>query len=155
MAELPTRMAIGNDEAAVSLRPVIGQLLAERGTEVDFFGPADANEKVDYPDIAEQVALKVADGTYPKAVLLCGTGIGMAIAANKVPGIRAANVSDAFSAERAAASNDAQILTLGARTVGPELAKYLVNTWLDADFNQAHSGPKVDKINALDAKYDK
>jgi ribose 5-phosphate isomerase B len=148
-------MAIGNDEAAISLRPVIGQLLKDRGIEVDFFGPESADDKVDYPDVAEKVATKVADGTYPKAVLLCGTGIGMAIAANKVPGIRAANVSDAFSAERAAGSNNAQILTMGARTVGPELAKYLVNAWLDTDFNKSHSGPKVAKIDALDAKYNK
>ncbi|MDR1851564.1 MAG: RpiB/LacA/LacB family sugar-phosphate isomerase [Propionibacteriaceae bacterium] len=146
------KLALGNDEAAVGLRDVITEYLKDRGLEVDLYGPSSPDDKVDYPDVAVEVAKKVADGTYERAILLCGTGIGMAIAANKVPGVRAALVSDAYSAERAMASNDAHIITMGARTVGPELAKVLVRTWLDTDFAGGRSLPKVKKLEALDEK---
>ncbi|QAY64542.1 RpiB/LacA/LacB family sugar-phosphate isomerase [Xylanimonas allomyrinae] len=144
------RIAVGNDEAAVALRTVVVEELTRRGWLVDTFGPTDRGDSVDYPDVAELVARKVADGTYERAVLLCGTGIGMAIAANKVPGVRAAQVCDPYSAQRARMSNDAQVMTMGERTTGPELARTLLNIWLDSEFAGGGSAQKVAKLDALD-----
>jgi ribose 5-phosphate isomerase B len=146
------KIALGNDEAAVDLRNVLLKDLVAAGWQVDLFGAADAKDAVDYPDVAVQVAEKVADGTYERAVLLCGTGIGMAIAANKVRGVRAAQVSDAYSAQRARMSNDAQIITIGARTVGPEVARTLLQVWLESEYTGGRSVSKVAKLKALDLK---
>jgi ribose 5-phosphate isomerase B len=107
---------------------------------------------VDYPDVALTVARAVARGDHGRAILVCGTGIGMAIAANKVPGVRAAQAHDPYSAERARKSNDAQVLTLGARVVGPELAASLVRTWLQAEFAGGGSQRKVAKITAAEGR---
>ncbi|HZC25835.1 MAG TPA: ribose 5-phosphate isomerase B [Actinopolymorphaceae bacterium] len=149
MAE-PRRIAIGNDEAAVTLRTLLAEHLRARGFVVDLFGPDSTERKVDYPDVAVEVANHVAVGTYDRALLICGTGIGMAIAANKVPGVRAAQAADTYSAERARKSNDAQVLTMGARTVGPEVARSIVDAWLAAEFEGGRSAPKVDKLAELD-----
>jgi ribose 5-phosphate isomerase B len=146
------RIAVGNDEAAVGLRTLIVDHLTGLGWEVDTFGPASSEDKVDYPDVAVAVAQRVADGTYGRAILICGTGIGMSIAANKVPGVRAAQAADTYSAERARRSNDAQVLALGARTVGPELARSIVDAWLAAEFEGGRSAPKVAKLVALDQR---
>ncbi|MEQ4208273.1 RpiB/LacA/LacB family sugar-phosphate isomerase [Actinopolymorpha sp. B9G3] len=146
----PTRIALGNDEAAVALRALLAEHLRARGYDVDLYGPATAGEEVDYPDIAYEVASRVAAGAYGRALLLCGTGIGMAIAANKVPGVRAAQAADTYSAERARKSNDAQVLTIGARTVGPELARAIVDAWLASEFEGGRSVPKVVKLDELD-----
>lgn len=144
------RIALGNDEAAVGLRELIAQHLRDQGWEVDLFGPGSTEDSVDYPDVAVDVARRVADGTYGRAVLICGTGIGMSIAANKVPGVRAAQAADTYTAERARKSNDAQVLALGARTVGPELARSIVDAWLGSEFQGGGSAPKVAKLVALD-----
>jgi ribose 5-phosphate isomerase B len=146
------RIALGNDEAAVTLRELLADHLRARGYEVDLFGPESADTKVDYPDVAYEVATRVAAGTYDRALLLCGTGIGMAIAANKVPGVRAAQAADTYSAERARKSNNAQVLTIGARTVGPELARSIVDAWLASEFEGGRSAPKVRKLEQLDEK---
>ena len=103
-------------------------------------------EPVLYPDIGHSVASAVAEGKHDRAVLLCGTGIGMAITANKVRGVRAAQAHDTYSAERAMKSNDARIITLGGRVVGPELAKSIVSAWLGSEFEAGRSGPKVERI---------
>lgn len=145
-------IAIGNDEAAAGLREILADHLRARGFTVHLFGSASDNDSVDYPDVAEQVARKVADATYDRALLLCGTGIGMAIAANKVPGVRAAQAADTYSAQRARKSNAAQILTIGSRTVGPELARSIVDAWLVSEFEGGRSAPKVAKIEALDSR---
>lgn len=139
------KLAIGCDEAAFDLKELIKQHLTGKGLDVTDFGTSEA-EPVHYPNIAFAVAEKVAQGEFDRAVLLCGTGIGMAIAANKVHGIRAAQCHDTYSAERASKSNDAQIITIGARVVGPELAKAIVDTWLGASFDGGHSVPKVNRI---------
>ncbi|WP_420991950.1 ribose 5-phosphate isomerase B [Cupriavidus sp. 30B13] len=139
------KLAIGCDEAAFDLKELLKQHLATRGFDVTDFGTHDASP-VHYPNIAFAVAEKVAQGDFERAVLLCGTGIGMAIAANKVCGIRAAQCHDTYSAERASRSNDAQIITMGARVVGPELAKAIVDTWLAASFLGGRSAPKVARI---------
>lgn len=145
-------IAVGNDEAAVGLRELIVDHLRSLGHDVVPYGPACSDEAVDYPDVAVQVADEVAAGTYDRAVLLCGTGIGMAIAANKVPGVRAAQAADTYSAQRARRSNDAQVLTMGARTVGPELARSIVDAWLDSEFDGGRSAPKVAKLVELDQR---
>jgi len=149
------KIAIGCDEAAYSLKEEIrGYLLAQTDVpvEVEDFG-VHSTDPVDYPDIAVRVAEAVAARRFERGILLCGTGIGMAITANKVRGIRAAVCHDTYSAERAQKSNDAQILAMGARVVGPELAKKVVATWLQSSFAGGGSARKVDKIMQVEAKY--
>ncbi|BDG01302.1 RpiB/LacA/LacB family sugar-phosphate isomerase [Anaeromyxobacter oryzae] len=145
------RIAIGCDEAAYDLKELIKQELVELHHDVQDFGTYD-RRPVMYPDVAFAVAEQVAAGMFERAILLCGTGIGMAICANKVPGVRAAQAHDAYSAERAARSNDAQVLTLGARVVGPELARTIVRAWLAASFDPARSGRKVELIRAYERR---
>ena len=104
-----------------------------------------------YADLASGVAKDVLAGKFDRAILCCGTGIGVAISANKVPGIRAAQTHDTYSAERAAKSNNAQIITMGARVIGPELAKAIADTFLASDFDPTGaSAANVDAINKLD-----
>lgn len=143
-------VAIGSDEAGFRLKGVLIEVLGEEGVEVADFG-CHSEDPVDYPDVAFEVAQAVARGEHDRGILICGTGIGMSIAANKVPGVRAAQAHDAYSAERARKSNDAQILALGARVIGPELAKSIVRTWLHSEFGGGGSTRKVDKIKAADA----
>jgi ribose 5-phosphate isomerase B len=143
-------VAIGSDEAGFRLKGILVDLLQqEEGLEVVDFG-CDSEDPVDYPDVAFELAHAVARGEHERGILICGTGIGMAIAANKVPGVRAAQAHDAYSAERARKSNDAQVLTLGARVIGPELAKTIVRTWLRSEFAGGGSARKVAKIIAAD-----
>jgi ribose 5-phosphate isomerase B len=144
------KLAIGCDEAACDLKQILKKHLIQAGHDVTDFGTHDA-QPVLYPDVAFAVAEQVASGVFERAVLLCGTGIGMAISANKVKGIRAAQCHDTYSAERASRSNDAQIITMGARVIGPELAKSIVNSWLHSSFDGGGSQPKVDLINAYDS----
>ena len=144
------RVAIGADEAAFDLKEILRAHLAARGVEVADYGAFD-NSPVLYPDIAVKVAEAIAEGKHDRGILMCGTGIGMAITANKVPGIRAATCHDTYSAERARKSNDAQILTMGARVIGPELAKTIVDAWLKSEFEGGGSTRKVERI----AEYEK
>lgn len=143
-------IAIGCDEAAFDLKEILKRLLQYGGYAVEDFGTFDA-KPVLYPDIAFAAAQSIADGRNDRAVLLCGTGIGMAISANKVPGIRAAQCHDTYSAERARKSNDAQVITMGARVIGPELAKTILQAWLASEFEPERSGPKVARITAFEA----
>lgn len=143
------KIAIGCDEAAYELKEVIKQHLLAQGIDLTDFGTHDTKPVV-YPDIAFAVAERVAAGQYARAILLCGTGIGMAISANKVAGIRAAQCHDTYSAERASKSNDAQIITIGARVVGPELAKAIVDVWLASTFSGGKSAEKLDRISAYE-----
>ena len=109
-----------------------------------------------YANMAERVAQAVLSGEADRGILCCGTGIGVAMSANKVPGIRAAQTHDTFSAERAAKSNNAHIITFGARVIGPELAKTIVNAWLASDYDpQGASAGNVAAVNELDRKYRK
>jgi len=148
------KLAIGCDEAAYNLKTAIIAHLKEKHKEIEIkdFG-ADAGAVTLYPDIACQVADAVAKGTCERGILVCGTGIGMAICANKVPGIRAAVCHDPFSAERARKSNNAQIMCMGERVIGTELAKYLVDIWLRCDFAGGSSAPKVMRIAELEEEY--
>ena len=142
-------IAIGCDEAGFELKQILKQELVDRGLDVEDFGTHDTRPVL-YPDIAFAAAQSVVDGRNDRAVLLCGTGIGMAISANKVPGIRAAQCHDTYSAERARKSNDAQVITMGARVIGPELAKTILHAWLDSEFEPARSGPKVARIREFE-----
>jgi ribose 5-phosphate isomerase B len=140
-------IAIGSDEAGFELKRSLTQLLRDENIQVKDYGCYSA-DPVDYPDVAYELSRAVARGEHDRGILICGTGIGMAMTANKVPGVRAAQVHDAYSAERSRKSNNAQIMTMGARVIGPELAKSLVRTWLASDFEGGNSARKVDKIMA-------
>jgi ribose 5-phosphate isomerase B len=146
-------IAVGADHHGYALKEAIKRHLAGRGHEVVDFG-CDGPEAVDYPDVAVPVARAVASDAVDQAILICGTGLGMAIAANKVPGVRAASVSDPYSAERARKSNNAQVLCLGAKVVGEEVAKLLVDHWLQSEFGGGESARKLSKIIALDSERD-
>ena len=145
------KIAIGSDEAGYELKELVRKYLVELNHEVEDFGTFD-DRPVLYPDIAFAVAEQVAAGRFQRAILMCGTGIGMSICANKVPGVRAAQAHDTYSAERARKSNDAQVLAIGARVVGPELAKSIVKAWLESEFEPARSGPKVERIKAYEER---
>lgn len=148
------KLAIGCDEAAYALKVEIMKHLDNKGIAYEDFG-ANAGEVVLYPDVAKKVAEAVAKGEFERGILVCGTGIGMAITANKVPGIRAAVCHDPFSTERSRKSNDAQIMCMGERVIGVELAKYLVDIWLACDFSGGGSTPKVDRIKEIEKSYQK
>jgi ribose 5-phosphate isomerase B len=149
------KIAIGCDEAGFALKEIIVAPLKTRDIEAHDYGvPSDvAVPDTDYPDIARALAEDIASGSEERGILICGTGIGMAISANKVPGVRAAQAHDTYSAERARKSNDAQVITLGARVIGPELAKSIVDAWLASDFAGGNSTRKVEKMNQIDADY--
>ncbi len=145
------KIALGCDEAGLPLMDVLRQHLQDKGLPVQDFG-VHTTDPVDYPDIAVSASEAVANGDCDRAILVCGTGIGMSITANKVPGVRAL-CHDTYSAERARKSNDAQVITMGARVIGPELAKTIIDVWLEADFAGGRSAPKVAKMNAVDERY--
>ncbi|MFA6507331.1 MAG: ribose 5-phosphate isomerase B [Treponemataceae bacterium] len=146
------KIVIGCDEAAFSLKEILKKVLVEDGHEVLDFGVHD-ELPVLYPDIAVKVAEAVSKGEAERGVLICGTGIGMAITANKVPGIRAALCHDTYSAERAVKSNDAQIITMGARVIGSELAKAILRTFMASEFKDGPSTPKIERITAYEREF--
>jgi ribose 5-phosphate isomerase B len=143
---------IGSDSFGYDLKTALCEHLRSLGhTPVDL-GCTGVNDDTDYPDVAEALARKIAAGESPRGILVCGTGIGMAIAANKVPGVRAACCHDPYSAERARKSNDAQIITLGSQIVGPSLARTLIDHWLASEFQGGRSARKVEKLKSMDTK---
>lgn len=146
------KIVIGADHNGLGLKNALITYIREKEAEVTDAG-VYTTDPVDYPDIAWSVAKAVSEGKYDRGILICGTGIGMAIVANKVPGIRAAQCTDPYSAERAIKSNDAQIITFGALVTGEAVAKKLVDIWLDCEFDpECPSGRKVEKIKELDEK---
>jgi ribose 5-phosphate isomerase B len=144
---------IGSDHIGYSLKENLKEYLVELGHEVVDLGCGDSGTPVDYPDVAAVLAERIAAGETDRGILICGTGIGMAITANKVPGVRAACCHDPYSAERARKSNDAQVITMGSQIVAPTLARLLIDHWLASEFTGGRSAPKVDKINKLDERY--
>lgn len=148
------KVIIGSDHVGKPLKDVIVKHLHDRGDDPVDLG-VHSDSPVDYPDVGQQLAERIASGEFDRGILVCGTGIGMAIVANKVPGVRAAACHDPYSAERARKSNNAQVMTLGSLVVGSEVAKSLVDIWMAAEFAGGRSAPKVEKINALDEKYRK
>jgi ribose 5-phosphate isomerase B len=147
------RILIGSDHLGFPLKADLKEYLTGLGHEVVDVGCENASRAVDYPDFAQVLAERIAAGETDRGVLICGTGIGMAIAANKVPGVRAACCHDPYSAERARKSNNAQVITFGAQVIAPTLARVLLDHWLASEFGGGRSLPKVAKIDQIDAKY--
>lgn len=144
---------IGCDNAAVELKNLIKSHLEGKGYKVEAIGPKTSDDTTYYPLVAEELSKKIQESNFEKrGILLCGTGIGMAMTANKCKGIRAAVCHDNFSAERSVLSNNANVLCMGARVIGPELAKKIVDEWVTLEFVEGSSTPKVDTIKAIEAK---
>lgn len=144
------KIAIGSDHAGFALKQELAGALRDDGYDITDLG-THCPDSVDYPDIAVNVASAVSKGEFDKAILICGTGIGITIAANKIKGIRAAATSDVYSAKMARMHNDANIIGMGARVVGLGLAQEIAKAFLDTDFEAGSRHEKrVNKINALD-----
>lgn len=143
------RIAVDCDDAGVELKRIIVEHLRKAGAEVEDLDLMAA-KKVDYPDIGFSLARRVARGEYDRGVLICGTGLGMAMIANKVPGVYAGVCHDVYSAERLCKSNDAQIITFGARVIGPELTKTILTAWLQSEFEPERSARKVARMRELE-----
>lgn len=143
------KIAISSDHGGNHLRHEIIELLAELGVEYDDLGPS-TDDSVDYPDFATPVANGVVSGKYDRGILICGTGIGMSIAANKVKGIRCALVHDVFSAKATREHNDSNMLAMGERVIGPGLAREIVKTWLNTSFEGGRHERRVTKLMELD-----
>ncbi|MBS4804515.1 MAG: ribose 5-phosphate isomerase B [Clostridium sp.] len=148
------KIAVGSDHGGVELKEEIKKFLNDEGYEFKDFG-TNSTESCDYPDYALPVAEAVAAKEYDLGILICGTGIGIGIAANKVPGIRAALCSDTFSAHATREHNNANILTLGQRVVGPGLAIDIVKTFLNTEFEGERHQKRIDKIAEIEKKYNK
>ena len=147
------KLVIGSDHGAVELKEEIKDLLKVEFSDVEVedmgtFG----KESVDYPDIAEKVCTPVAKGEADRGIVLCGTGIGISIAANKVKGIRAALCHETYTAKMSRQHNNANVLAMGGRTTGPEIAKEIVRTWMTTEFEGGRHERRVNKIMALEEK---
>lgn len=148
-------LAIASDHAGFGLKCEIIKHLEEIGVPFEDFGTCNGTTSVDYPDYGLKVAEAVASGTHDRGIIICGTGIGISIAANKVPGIRAALCTDTYMARMSREHNDANILALGARVLGVGLAVEIVDTWLNAPFLGGRHKQRVDKFCAIEKKYSK
>lgn len=147
------KIAVAGDSAGEGLAKILADHL-KGNHEVSEISRTDAGADAFYATLSDRVANEVLAGTYDRAILVCGTGIGVCISANKVPGIRAALTHDTYSAERAALSNNAQIITMGARVIGSELAKAIADAFLAQSFDEnGRSASNVKAINDVDAKY--
>ncbi|MBS9719628.1 RpiB/LacA/LacB family sugar-phosphate isomerase [Tianweitania sp. BSSL-BM11] len=149
------KIAIAGDSAGAPLAKALAEHLSARSDlEVSEVSTPPAGSSEYYANLSERVTSGILDGTYDRAILCCGTGIGVCLSANKVPGIRAAQTHDAYSAEKAASSNNAQVITMGARVIGTELAKTVAEAYLASSFDpNGRSADNVKAIDALDAKY--
>jgi len=143
------KIAVGCDHAAVELKTALLEVLKEEGWEYTDFG-VGINEKCDYPDMAKTVCEHVASGEYDRGMLLCGTGIGMSMSANKIHGIRAALVTDVFGAKYTRLHNDANVICMGARTTGQGLAGELLRVFLQTGFEGGRHEARVEKMMALE-----
>lgn len=147
------KLYMGCDNAGVALKNTLKEMLIDMGYEIEDVGVNSASDTTFYPLVAEKLAKKIIESEYQyDGILICGTGIGMAICANKFKGLRAAVCHDNFSAERAKLSNDSNVLCMGARVIGPELAKKITKEWLSLEFIDGNSTPKVNAIKQLDDK---
>ena len=143
------KVAIDSDDAGIELKKIVLAHIKNLHIEVedlDFIG----SRKADYPDVGYNLAKRVASQEFDRGILICGTGLGMAMIANKVEGVFAGVCHDVYSAERLSKSNDAQVLTMGARVIGPELAKTIVSAWMDSQFQGGGSAPKVARMRELE-----
>jgi ribose 5-phosphate isomerase B len=145
------KVAIGSDHAGVELRKEIIAMIQELGMEVEDVG-CECTTSVDYPDYAIPVAEKVANGEADRGILICGTGIGMSIAANKVKGIRCALVHDLFSAKATRQHNDSNVLAMGERIIGPGIALEIAKVWLTTEYEGGRHGRRVGKISQYEGQ---
>lgn len=142
-------MVIASDHGGLELKDAIYKCLESRGLSVRDFG-TDNGDSVDYPDFGEKVARAVSSGEAERGILICGTGIGMSIVANKFPGVRAALVNDPFTARMAKEHNNANVLVMGGRVITPEIACHLVEIWLDSEFEGDRHQRRLDKISRIE-----
>lgn len=142
------KLIIGSDHAAVGLKEIIKTHLQKTGIEVADVGTFD-DASVDYPDIGRQVASQVSEGIYERGILLCGTGLGMSMVANRFAGVRAALCNDLFSAAMSRRHNDANILVMGGRVIGDVLALEIVDTWLRTEFEGGRHQRRLDLFNTM------
>lgn len=149
------KLAIAGDSAGEHLAEILASYCHDhKNLTVDLISKPDDQKIELYANLSDRVCSDVIRGVYDRAILICGTGIGVCIAANKIPGIRAALVHDTYSAAKASTSNDAQIITMGARVIGAELAKIIIDAWLNTKFDkQGSSAKNVHAINQVDQKY--
>ncbi|MEY8353297.1 ribose 5-phosphate isomerase B [Lachnospiraceae bacterium 54-53] len=147
------RVGFGNDHVAVELKNVLMEHLRGKGYECIDFGPSDPKDKVNYPEQGRLVAEALMRGEIDKGVLICGTGIGISLAANKVPGIRAAVCSEPYSARLTVEHNNANIIAVGARVVGTELARMIVDEFFGAVFEGGRHAKRVELISDIEVKY--
>ncbi|RFU62332.1 ribose 5-phosphate isomerase B [Peribacillus glennii] len=145
------KVAIASDHGGINIREEIKSLMNELGIEFEDFG-CECDTSVDYPDYALPVAEKVANGEFDRGILVCGTGIGMSIAANKVKGIRCALVHDVFSAKVTRQHNDSNILAMGERVIGPGLAREIAKAWLTSEFEAGRHANRIGKISDYEEK---
>ncbi|MFW6286809.1 MAG: ribose 5-phosphate isomerase B [Candidatus Sumerlaeota bacterium] len=145
------RIAFANDHAALEIRPFVLEYLREAGHDILDFG-VTTSDSVDYPDLAEIAVLAVSRGEADLAILGCGTGIGISIAANKIPGIRCALCTDVYSARQARQHNDANAIALRGRNIDPELNVQIVKAFLEAEFSGGRHQRRIDKISKLDQR---
>jgi ribose 5-phosphate isomerase B len=144
------KVAIDCDDAATDLKTVVVKHLKDKGIDITDLDYSGSKEAAHYPEIGYNLAKQVQQGTYDRGILICGTGLGMAMVANKVEGVFAGTCHDVFSAERLKKSNDAQVITMGSRVIGPELAKMIVDAFLNSEFQGGRSQPKVDQMRRLE-----
>jgi len=146
------KICIDCDDAAVNLKKVLFDHLKSKNIDITDLDYSASAEAAMYPEIGYNLAKKIQDGTYDRGISICGTGLGMAMIANKVEGVYAGVCHDVFSAERLCKSNDAQVITMGERVIGPELAKTIIDAWLVSDFQGGGSTPKVNQMRELEKK---
>lgn len=142
---------IASDHGGLELKEAIKSSLGDRNVEVRDLGTMNS-DSVDYPDFAESLAVALIRGEAEKGILICGTGIGMSIAANKFPGIRAALITDEFTARMSKEHNNANVIVMGGRVLTPTQASAMVNAWLDAEFQGGRHQKRLDKISAIEKK---
>jgi ribose 5-phosphate isomerase B len=143
------RVAVDSDDAGIEMKRIVVEHLRSLGAEVEDLNVL-GSRRTDYPDIGYNLARRIAQKDFERGVLICGTGLGMCMIANKVDGIYAGVCHDVYSAERLRKSNDAQIITMGARVIGSELAKSILSAWLHAEFEAGRSGSKVARMRELE-----
>lgn len=139
------KIGIGNDHAAVEMKNQVVEYLKEKGYEVVNYG-TNTNESCNYPEFGEKVGKAVASGEVDLGILICGTGVGISLAANKVKGVRAVVCSEPYSAKLSRQHNDTNVLAFGARVIGIEMAKMIIDEWLDAEFLGGRHQTRVDMI---------
>lgn len=143
------KIAIGSDHRGFEIKRKLIELVRGQGHEVTDYG-TDSSTSVDYPDIAERVARAIAAGEFDRGILLCGTGLGMCIAANKVPGVRAAACHDDITAELSRRHNDANVMCLSADLLGERLISHMVEIWIKTEFERGRHARRLEKIQKIE-----